>query len=72
MVLESGIREDVLYRGVLPPELLRAILTLDSKSDVHTVPRHVEAAIKEYLHPRGIPFEESDMSVGTTDGQGEF
>lgn len=60
-----SLREDVLYRSVIPPHLIEAILRLDRSSTYrvepnrYVIPIHVEAAIREYLAARGIVARES-------------
>lgn len=64
MASKTGIREDVLYRTVIPPYLLRALCGLDECPNAGTLPHHVEEAIKEYLKRRGVFVEEPPPDGG--------
>ncbi|MBI4174215.1 MAG: hypothetical protein HY517_01110 [Candidatus Aenigmarchaeota archaeon] len=53
-----AIRATALYRSVLPPDILRAIMRLTPDPDMTTLPNFVEEAIEKYLSKRGVAIEE--------------
>ena len=58
MTAAGRIREDALYRSIVPPDLLRALVNLRNGAP-GAIADLIEDAIKEYLSRRGVGLEES-------------